>query len=147
MPYTINKVDVWAADIPNRPGTLAQVLDGLRNAGVQLEFLIARRVNAKISRVFVAPIKGAKHQRAASKVGLARAEGMHSMRIEGPDRAGLGAEITTAVVEKGINLRGASAAAIGRKAVFYLAVDAEKDLRGAVAAARTLLNKRMPVAA
>ncbi len=82
MSYTINKVDVWAADIPNRPGTLAHVLDGLRNAGAQLEFLSARRVNARISRVFVAPIKGAKQQRAASKVGLARAQGMYSMRIE-----------------------------------------------------------------
>ena len=142
MPYTINKVDVWAADIPNRPGTLEQVLDGLKNAGAQLEFMIARRVSVKTSRLFVAPIKGVKQQRAASKVGLARAKGMYSMRIEGPDRAGLGAELTRAVAEKGINLRGASAAAIGRKVVFYLAVQAEKDLKGAVSAARALLNKR-----
>jgi len=105
MSYTINKVDVWATDIPNRAGTLSSVLEGVSNAGAQLEFLIARKVDDSTSRVFAAPIKGPKQQRAAASVGLARAAGMHSLRIEGPDRAGLGAKITNAVAEKGINLR------------------------------------------
>lgn len=141
MPYTINKVDVWAADIPNQPGTLARVLEGLSNAGAQLEFMIARKVNDDTSRVFVAPIKGAKQHRAASDVGLTRAAGMHSLRIEGPDRAGLGAKITNAVAEKGINLRGASAATIGKKAVFYLAVESEQHLKEATKAVHKLLGK------
>ena len=140
MAYTINKVDVWAADIPNRSGTLARVLDGLSSAGAQLEFMIARKVNNNTSRVFIAPIKGAKQQRAAKGVGLAKATGMHSLRIEGPDRAGLGIKITNAIAESGINLRGASAAAIGRKAVFYLAVESEQDLKPATRAVRKLLG-------
>lgn len=141
MAYTINKVDVWVADIPNRPGTLARVLDTLSRTGAQLEFLIARRVNDATSRVFVAPLKGSKQQRAASDAGFARAAGMHSMRIEGPDRARLGAEIAGRIAEKGINLRGVSAAAIGRKAVFYVAVEAEKDLGAAMRVVRSLLAK------
>ena len=140
MAYTINKVHVWAADISNRPGTLARVLDGLSSAGARLEFMIARKVNNNTSRVFIAPIKGAKQQRAATVVGLARAASMHSLRIEGPDRAGLGAKITNAVAENGINLRGASAAAIGKKAVFYLAVETEQDLKQATRAVRKLLR-------
>ena len=72
MPYTINKVDVWAGDILNRPGMLARVLEALANAGVHLEFMIARRVNEKTSRVFLAPIKGVKQQRIASDMGLLR---------------------------------------------------------------------------
>ncbi len=140
MPYIINKIDVWAADIPNQPGTLARVLDGLSSAGVQLEFMIARKASETTSRVFFAPIKGAKQQRAASSIGLARAAGMHSLRIEGPDRAGLGAKITNAVAENGVNLRGASAAAIGKKAVFYLAVENEQDLKQATRAVRKLLD-------
>jgi hypothetical protein len=141
MSYTINKVDVWATDIPNRAGTLSSVLEGVSNAGAQLEFLIARKVDDSTSRVFAAPIKGPKQQRAAASVGLARAAGMHSLRIEGPDRAGLGAKITNAVAEKGINLRGASAAAIGKKAVFYLAVESEQDLKSATQAVRKVLGK------
>ena len=140
MPYIISKVDVWAADIPNQPGTLARVLDGLSSAGAQLEFMIARKASETTSRVFFAPIKGAKQQRAASSVGLARASGMHSLRIEGPDRAGLGAKITNAVAENGVNLRGASAAAIGKKAVFYLAVENDRDLKQATRAVRKLLG-------
>ncbi len=142
MPYTISKVEVWAADILNRPGTLARVFEGLATAGAQLEFLIARRVNENTSRVFLAPIKGAKQQRAASDVGLTRAVGMYSLRIEGPDRSGLGAEITRAVANKGINLRGASAAAIGRKAVFYLAVETEQLRKDAIGVVRKLLSNR-----
>lgn len=141
MPYTINKVDVWAADIPNQPGTLARVLEGLSNAGAQLEFMIARKVDDDTSRVFVAPIKGVKQQKAASDAGLAWTAGMQSLRIEGPDRAGLGAKIANAVAEKGINLRGASAATIGKKAVFYLAVESEQHLKEATKAVRKLLGK------
>lgn len=140
MAYTINKVDVWVADIPNRAGTLARVLDGLSSAGVELEFMIARKVNSNTSRVFLAPVKGAKQQRAATGVGLARAASMHSLRIEGPDRTGLGAKITHAVAENGINLRGASAAAVGKKAIFYLAVETEQDLKQATRAVRKLLR-------
>ncbi len=66
---------------------------------------------------------------------------MHSLRIEGPNRAGLGTAITRAVSEKGINLRGASAAAIGRKAVFYLAVESEQNLKEAMRVVRKLLGK------
>ncbi len=141
MPYTINKVDVWVGDILNRPGILARVIEALTNAGAQLEFMVARRVNDKTSRVFLAPIKGAKQHRAASDVGLVRASGMHSLRIEGSDRAGLGAAITRAVADNGINLRGASAAAIGKKAVFYLAVESEQNLREATRVVRKLLRK------
>lgn len=141
MSYTIKKVDVWAADISNRPGTLARLLEGLANAGAQLEFMIARKVSDNTSRVFVAPITGAKQRRAASDVGLTRAKGMHSLRIEGPNRAGLGAKITRAVAGKGVNLRGASAAAIGRKALFYLAVQDEKACKEAIRVVRALLKK------
>ncbi len=141
MPYTINKVDVWAGDILNRTGMLARVIEALTNAGAQLEFMIARRLNEKTSRVFLASIKGIKQHRAASDVGLIRASGMHSLRIEGSDRAGLGAAITRAVADKGINLRWASAAAIGTKAVFYLAVESEQNLREAARVVRKFLRE------
>lgn len=79
--------------------------------------------------------------RERSSVVVARASGMHSLRIEGPDRAGLGARITRAVADRGINLRGASAACIGRKAVFYLALDSEPNLKEALRVVRKVLGK------
>ena len=140
MAYEIGKVEVWAADIPNRPGTLANVLNGLSDAGAQLEFMIARKVNDGTSRVFLAPIKGAKPKQAAKGAGLSPATGMYALRIEGADKPGLGARITDAVAGGGVNLRGASAAALGKKAVFYLAVESEDALKQATKALRTALK-------
>lgn len=139
MSYTVKKVTVWAADVRNRAGTLACILEALTNVGAQLEFMIARRVNDNTSRVFLAPIKGRREQRTAREVGLVQAANMHSLRIEGPDRPGLGALIMRCVAGKGINLRGASAAALGRKAIFYLALENESNLKEATSAVRKLL--------
>ncbi len=139
MSYKIKRVEVWAADILNRPGTLARVLEALAAAGGQLEFMIARRVTDQTSRVFVAPISSAKVKRAASDVGLIKAAGLHAIRIEGPDRPGLGSAMTRAVGAAGINLRGASAAGIGKKVLFYLAVATDKDANAAAAAIRKAL--------
>jgi len=141
MAYDISKVDVWAADIPNRAGALAQMIEKLSATGTNLEFMIARKVDAGTSRVFVAPIEGTKVQKAAKAAGLAKANGLCSLRIEGPNKAGLGARITSAIAEKGINLRGASAAGLGKTAVFYLALNSEKDLKAATAAVRKALAK------
>jgi predicted amino acid-binding ACT domain protein len=140
--YTIKKVEVWVGDIRNRPGMLARVLEALTSAGAELEFLIARRVTENTSRVFLAPLKGVKQKRAADEVGLVPAVAMHSLRIEGPDRAGLGAEITRAVGDQGLNIRGVSAAAIGRKTVFYLAFEKEEETKTAARILRKLLGKR-----
>jgi UTP:GlnB (protein PII) uridylyltransferase len=112
----------------------------MSEAGASLEFMIARKVDDSTSRVFVAPVKGAKQKHAARNVGLAPASGMHALRIEGTDKAGLGAKITEAVADTGVNLRGASAAGIGKKALFYLAVESEEALKQASKAVRSALK-------
>jgi hypothetical protein len=137
MAYAINKVDVWAGEIPDRPGGLAATLEGLQNAGANLGFLVARRAPDKPGTgvVFVTPIQGAKQKAAAGSAGLQTTDSLHSVRVEGPDRPGLGTKMTRALAEVGINLRGISAAAIGRRSVTYFAFDSGAD---ADAAARTL---------
>jgi len=71
MPYTIKKVDVWAGEIADRPGGLADKLSALSDAGANFEFLISRRAPDKPGTgvVFLAPIKGAK-QKGAAQAGL-----------------------------------------------------------------------------
>ena len=140
MAYTIKKVEVWVADVRNQPGTLARVLEALSRAGADLEFLIARQVTENTSRVFVAPLKGKKQKQAAGETGLVPAVGMHSIRIEGPNRAGLGADVSRSVAAAGINIRGASAAAIGRKSVLYLAFKTPNEATAAAKVIRKLLS-------
>ncbi|MCK6457960.1 MAG: ACT domain-containing protein [Phycisphaerae bacterium] len=142
MAYKIQRVEVWVADLLNRPGTLARMLEALSAAGARLEFMVARRVTESSSRVFLAPIATPRQRRAARDVGLLPAKGMHSVRISGDDRPGLGAALTRAIAGKDINIRGASAAAVGRKVIFYFAFASDGDTKAAMSAARKCLNTR-----
>jgi hypothetical protein len=142
MPYDIKTVEVWAGDMVNRPGMLARVLEALSGAGANLEFVIARRVNETTSRGFYAPVKGKKQQRAAADVGLQRTAGMHALRIEGPDKPGLGAFMTRAVAGAGINLRGVSAASLGKRSVCYIAFDKIEDAKEAGRVLKKVLPRR-----
>ena len=125
MALNVSRVDTWAASIEDTPGGLAAKLTALADAGANLEFVIARRESAKPGTgvVFVTPIKGAKQARAAKKAGFAKTKSLNAVRVEGPDKAGQGARIAQALAAAGINLRGLSAAAIGRKFVAHIAVD------------------------
>lgn len=137
MALQVERVDTWAAEIDDRPGGLAAKLDALSDAGVNLDFMIARRAPDKPGTgvVFATPIKGAAQCRAARKEGFQRTRSLHTVRIEGPDRKGQAAAITRALADRKINLRGFSAASIGRKFVCHIAVDTSKD---ATKALRTL---------
>jgi len=134
MAYTVKKVDVWAGEIADRPGGLASTLGALQRAGGNIEFVVARRAPDKPGTgvVFLTPVKGAKQKNAAQEAGLSTSESLHSVRIEGPDRPGLGLKMTEALAAAGINLRGLSAAALGRRAVAYFAFDSAADADNAI---------------
>jgi hypothetical protein len=119
------RVDTWAASIKDRPGALAEKLRALSKAGANLEFVIARRAPDKPGTgvVFVTPIRSGAQARGAREAGFARARSMYAVRVEGPDRKGQGARITQALAAAGLNLRGLSAAAIGRTFVCHVALD------------------------
>lgn len=134
MAYSIKKVEVWAGEVTDRPGGLADKIDALSGAGANLEFVIARRSPDKpgMGVVFVTPIKGAKQKGAAQSAGLTTTDSLHSVRVDGPDKAGLGTKMAKALADAGINLRGISAAALGRRAVSYFAFDSAADAENAV---------------
>jgi hypothetical protein len=139
MPLQVKKVDVWAGDLRDVPGGLADALETLASAGADLEFIIARRDPSRpgTGQVFLTPIRGRKGESAAQSAGLNRASDMGTLRIEGTDRPGLGHQMTRAIANAGINVKGVSAAVIGNKFIAYLGFDSTAD---ADAAARTLKN-------
>jgi hypothetical protein len=134
MAYDVRKVDVWAGEIQDRPGGLLEKLSALSAAGGNFEFLISRRAPDKPGTgvVFLTPLTGAKQKNAARSAGLGTTDSLHSIRVEGPDRAGLGKTMMQALADAGINLRGISAAAIGRRAVTYFAFDTAADAATAI---------------
>jgi hypothetical protein len=144
MAIEIRKVDVYAGEIEDRPGGLAAKLEALADAGANLEFVIARRQHEQSGKglVFVAPIKGARQTAAARQGGLSRTDSLHSLRLVGPDKPGMGARITRALADAGINLRGFSAAAIANKAVVYFAFDSDADAKLASKVLKKALGRK-----
>jgi hypothetical protein len=142
MAYSIRKVNVWVGEIDDRPGGLAKTLEALANAGASLEFIISRRTpgNPDKGVVFLTPVKGAKQNRAATEARLTTTESLHSVRVEGPDRPGLGIKMTRALADAGINLRGLSAAALGKRSVSYFAFDKVEDADNAVKVLKKVLR-------
>ena len=129
MALKVSKEDVWVASMKDQPGQLATKLSALADGGAQLESVIARRAAKKkgMSVVFVTPLAGAGQLAAAKKAGFRKSKSMHSLRVEGADKPGLGAEITRALGEAGINLRGLSAAVIGKQFVLHIALNSSDD--------------------
>lgn len=142
MAYSIKKVDVWAGEIADRPGGLGEKLSALSNAGANLEFLVSRRAPDKPGTgvVFVTPVTGAKQKKAAQEAGLSTSDSLRAVRVEGPDRAGLGMKMTSALADANLNLRGVSAAALGRRAVTYFAFDSASDADAAIRALKKALK-------
>ena len=129
MAINISKLDVWSGEIADRSGGLTEKIEAVAEAGASLEFVIARRSPKKPGSglVFLAPLRGAAQTRAARAVGLAKDPSVHTLRLEGPDRLGFGARITRAVADAGINMRGLSGTALGRRCVIFLAFDSGAD--------------------
>jgi hypothetical protein len=137
MALKVSKAEVWAATIDDRPGGAAEKLDALSKAGANLEMLLARRSEPGKGVMFVTPLKG-KAAKAAQEAGMGQPQTIHSVRIEGGDKPGLGARIARALGDAGINFRGMSAIAIGKKFVSFVALDSAEDQARAIATLKKL---------
>ena len=133
MALKVTKAEVWVATIEDRAGGAADKLEALSRAGANLEMLLARRTEQPGQGVmFVTPVKGAKAVKAAQEAGFGKPQNIHSVRVEGGDKAGLGAKIARALGDGGVSFRGISAVAIGRKFISYIACDSAEDAATAV---------------
>jgi len=129
MAFELTKVEVWAGELPDQPGALAEKLTAIMRAGANLDFVIVRPLGEKPGSgvMYVAPLRGEAQTKAAQEVGLSKT-GIHALRVEGPDRPGLGAGIAKTLADAGINIAGLSAAAVGDRALFYIRFGSQDDL-------------------
>jgi hypothetical protein len=142
MPVTVQEITLWRREIENRPGTLAHVLEPLAG-NADLQVLMAYRYPGDETRgaVELFPISGKKASAAASEAGLRRAD-IPALLVEGPNRAGLGFETTTAIADAGINLAFLVAQVIGSKFSAVYGFDRETDRRKAASLLRKAPRKR-----
>lgn len=134
MDLLVERVDVWAATIPDKPGGVAGVLTALQEAGADLQFIIARRAPEEPGKgvVFVTPLQGDAEISAAAQVGFNVTRHLHAVRVLGTDRPGVAATLTQKLADGGINLRGFSASVIGKQFVAYVAVDSLDDANSVI---------------
>ena len=144
MPFEVKKLDVWTGEIDDKVGGLASKLELLAKAGVDLQFLVARREPHLPGRgvVFLSGISGAKGTKAAADAGLAKASNVVALRVEGPNKAGAAYQITRRLADAGINLRGVSAGVMGKKFQLFLAFDNAADADKAARSVRAASGKK-----
>lgn len=134
MELLVERADVWVAGISDEPGGLAKILADLKDAGADLNFVLARRApdNPGTGVVFLTPLRGDEEVAAAAELGFKVTSTVHSVRVEGANAPGVGAMLTTKLGEAGINLRGLSAAVVGARFVMYIGLDSAADAEKAM---------------
>ena len=134
MDLIVKRVEVWAASIKDQAGGLTRKLKGLKEAGADLDFVIARRTLEDPGKgvVFVAPLRGDREIAAASNLGFNVTRSVYAIRVDGDNRPGLAADVTQVLADAGITLRGFSAAVIGAKFIFYIGFDSKDDAKKAI---------------
>ena len=129
MAVKVSKADVWAVEIRDEPGALAQVLETIASAGGDVEGVIARRQADKFRAgvVFLTPIKGKKVEAAARAIGAEPGERLATLRVEGPNSRGIGGRMMRALADAGLNLRGLSVTTSGKNFAAYIGFDSTAD--------------------
>lgn len=144
MSYKVSKLDIWTGEIDDQVGGLAARLGPIADAGVDLQFVLARR-QPHLDRkgvVFLGPITGAKGTRAAAGAGLAKATDIAALRVEGANKPGDCARAARIIANAGINLRGLSASVLGRNYTMIIAFDSVDDAAKAAKLLRAGPKKR-----
>ena len=130
----VEHVDVWAAPISDKPGGLSSLLKGMREAGADLSFIVARRSPDKPGSgvLFITPIHGDREVEAASTLGFNLTNSVDAVCVEGDNRPGVTADLSGLIADAGINLRGLSVAVIGTRFIAYFGFDSASDASAAI---------------
>jgi hypothetical protein len=134
MGMFVERVEVWAAPIPDEPGGLSLILKGMREAGADLNFIVARRSPDRPGSgvVFITPIRGDREVEAASTLGFNLTSSVDAVCVEGDNMPGVTSELTELIAGLGINLRGLSMAVISTRFKAYFGFDSAADAEAAV---------------
>jgi hypothetical protein len=143
MALKVTKVDVWAVEFRDEPGGLGRILAPIAAAGGNLECVIARRQADKFQAgiAFITPLKGTKVLGAAHAAGVLPAEGLTTLRVEGPDTPGSCSRMVSAIADAGVNMRGVSSMSAGKSFVAYIGLDSDADAQTVAKVLKKLSTK------
>jgi hypothetical protein len=126
MAVTVKRITLWRADVENRPGVLANVLEPLAEAGADLRLVMGYRFpkTPEHSAIEVHPVSGKRSTAAAGQARLAASD-IPCLLVEGDDRPGFGAAMARGLADAGLNVAFLMAQVIGRR--FAAAIGFEDD--------------------
>lgn len=136
MMMKITQTEILAAEVNDEPGGLALSLQALADFGANLDCVLARRRSGASGKgvVFVsAPNRKNLHE-TPDQAGFQSIQRIPTLKIEGTDRRGLGAEIAKIVGDQGVSMRGLTANTVGHKFSCFIGFDTTEDLKKAEAA-------------
>jgi hypothetical protein len=140
MAYQVTLEHVWVGAIPDRPAALGEKLKELALGGINLELIIGRREMPGRALLYISPLRTLDEIKRAERTGLSRENSMRTLRIEGPNRPGLGAKIAGALADAGINIASFTAAALGNLHVTNIGFDHPDDVDRAKAILEKVLS-------
>ncbi len=105
MAVSVKKINLWRAEVENKPGMLAATLAPLAGAGADLHVVMGYRIPGQEAKavIEVYPVSGKKVTAAAQSAGLAAAA-FPALLVEGDNEPGLGHKLAQALADAGINL-------------------------------------------
>lgn len=112
MPDTIRRVDYYYIKAPDKPGEGARVLSALRDAGVNLQAVLAFP-SARRTQIDVIPTDSAAFLSAAKAAKLKVSKPKTALLVEGDDRPGAVAALLSRLGRAGINVTATSAVRAG----------------------------------
>jgi hypothetical protein len=125
MHLQVRKIQVWSAELPDRPGSALAKLEKLAEAGADLSYIFTRPhpINPDLAILFLAPIHGPEQIRAAQAAGFSQADDVAMLAVEGDNQPGIGFQIMKQMAVAGINLRGLSISTLENRFLAFLAFD------------------------
>lgn len=130
MAITVKKTSIWRKEVENRPGTLAETLQPLADAGADLQIVMGYGTSHG-AVIEVAGISGKRVTAAAEKAGLGEAR-IPAVAVTGDNRAGLGHAFSRAIGDAGININYLVAQVVGNRFASVFGFDSEADADRAI---------------
>ncbi len=127
MAVTVKKTVLWRKELDNHPGTLADALEPLAEAGVDLQLVMLYRFpGTHEGAIEVHPIAGRKTTGVARGSGLVPSS-IPVLLIDGDNRAGLGYTFAKILGEAGINVSFLMTQVVGRKYAAVIGFENDAD--------------------
>ncbi len=133
MTFKVTRTDILAAKVKDEPGGLAMTLKALADYGADLDCVVGRRRSDKKGEgvVFVSATNANKLYETPDQAGFHGVDRIPTLKIEGPNRPGMGAELTKVIGDAQISMRGLTVTTIGHKFCCFIGFDGVKDLETA----------------